>query len=472
MRSIQHRQAAVFIGVILVLLVGGACSPPSPTPSTTTVPPAGAVDVSGGLVAEAWRVGVPVDVPIYWPGHPGSAFSLLDGFLPPGVDLNGNRFVGTPTTAGFYAANLRASAGSASRTFAVRFGVVRTAPAPELTLPTNPYRGELLIHGCVVPSTEYCADADSRIGYYPAGQLTPAPQDVYSNPDSSTFRDGVWFRPILIGGTSATATLESGDCVLTVSRGFFGESGPPVAMIPSGLTAATDCSMSSVPDGSVHIVAASGTDPAGVSVTRVLFVRSSDGATLRTIDRGPSMVTMSTDGSIVFFSDPSGGDTIDAIGEVQADDRSYVVGNGDGRKCAAPENVLSLLRLEAEGRLVLQCNTPGQGVQIGYLDTRSGNLWLSEIAPASGSVATGPEDFFLWPIAGGLTISPDGTQIAAIGISARGPVTCALPGAFCSRKLASVGLYVDTGGDGVVREAFPGHAIRIDGSGAFGFAGP
>jgi hypothetical protein len=471
MRLSTHRLSAIVACVVAACLVAAACGPPVSSPTTTTTPVPGAVDVTGGLIAEAWRVGVPVDVPIYWPGHPTAEFAVVGGFVPPGVELAGGRFVGTPTGGGFFVANLELADGAVTQKVWVRFGVVQSAPLASLRLPSNPFRGEVVIRGCLAASETYCEDS-SEVGYFDSGATTPTPHDTYSTEASaSSLRDPVFYRPLLVGGRFVSSSNETGDCVVNVQDLNAGGDVPPIETMGVGLTAVTECRVESDRDGSIYAIRAVGADSSGAVVTRMVVARLSDGTELRRLDRGPGTKSfLSRDGRTLVVSN---GQTLELVGQTPSLDRSFNVGDADGRSCGPSESTFGMIRIQAGSRIALLCETPGQGLQIGYLDTDSAEVWLSEMTPSVGmsspSLGSTPSQLFLAPYAG-VSISPDGTQLAAAGGSYIGPTQCALPGAFCGNKLVPVAVYVDTTGDGIIREAFPSYWLSSSGFYLFGFA--
>ncbi len=458
------------------LVAGGSvvagCAPPPPlsTTTTTTIPslPPGAVDPTGGLIAEAWRVGLPVDVALYWPGHPQARFTLVDGSLPPGIDLVDERFVGTPAAAGFYFARINLADGSVAQTANVRFGVVGPSPVPTWSLPINPLRDRVVADGCIRNPESDCpyVESESGPGYFDASEVNPSPQYTYGRPEFPTF-DYSWIeRAALIGGSYAVGNVtESGDCLVGVFsvQTVADSSLPPIGEIHAGLTEARRCVVLPSADGSMQVALGVGSDPSGSMVTRLLFVRSSDATVIRMVElAGEVAVSLSADRSTVFFTQPASGSVIESITSDPSNDRSYEVGDQLGRQCGASDSFVQFayLRVEARGRLAVSCSTPSQGTQFGYLDTGSGALRLGEMMPGPPLFSDGLSDPDVVATSGWefptASISEDGTQVAAIGLRANGRVTCiGWPGQLCFRQANYLLLYLETDGDGSVREAFP-----------------
>jgi hypothetical protein len=278
----------------------------------------------------------------------------------------------------------------------------------------------------------------------------------------------------------------SGDCVVGLSNGFFTPR-EPVSTISAGLSEVTTCFLLPLSNAPVAVVKAVGRAQSGSVVTRLIVMRLSDGVALRTLDLGPdSFVDSTPDGSRLFVTTSPGSQTVEVFGTAPSDDGSYVVGNADGRVCSVSGAIPGFDNAEllwigfstlANGRLALSCHTPNLGSQIGYLDTNSGELWLSDMIPATPVTIYGIPPTSFWLYSGGwpkvipfpmVTISPDGSQLAALGQSFRGP-----PGNPFPRLPVAIGLYVNTTVARTVHEAFPESYISppsgSDYPGQFGF---
>ena len=477
-----HVRAAVVAAVAAIVVV--ACSPTPPPPTTVPTAPPGTFDITKGLVSADWKVGTPVRVPLWAPGTgANTTFTVLAGFLPSGVSLTGGMLVGTPDTEplplpdgstfpgrGLWQALVRATGDSGSATATI-YGLA-TAPGAVngRRLPSNPFRGDVIVDGCPgLPVFTSC----SGQGRFKAGEVNESPwststfSDTTSPPGPGSYSSEATYRNIVLRGLSTGLYNHGTECSAQVIRfsdyealvNAAGSSAGLGIIVSSGVpsSSATSCMVTPSWDQGVGLLQVGIPEPDGTTSTTGIFFRTSDGQRLRTITMPPTGTTyFAADGSTLYVSEGlNGGPNITALSISGLADRVYEVGDPHGRVCGV-SRVGPYGAIEVGDRLAIRCDTPGVGAQVGYLNTTSGALWLSQ-PMASGPSFANPLAFAPgWDI----TLSPDGQQLVFGGYDA-GTTLCGPFG--CWPAVRPITAYVDVAGAGQAVRVFTGPEDRING---------
>jgi hypothetical protein len=479
--------AAVVVSVSMLGLA--ACAPAAgpATTTTTTIPPE-SFDITKGLVDDSWHVGMPVNVPLYSPTTgPGSTFTIVAGRLPNGVELVGGALVGTPSAEpvpvtlpdgstetpsgvdGTWFAVVQSDGTRGTSTHSIYGGVDTPSGTVARTIPTNPFDGDVWIPGCYAPTTSRTCD-----GLFRRGENTNTAAPSYDLFDGAAGGAGSSFghegrrralRNAIYGGGTIDPT--SADCAVQLFRFTdfprYLATGEIGTTVHSGFGTPANCRLIESADRSTWVLTSNEVRPDGSTAMQVAFIDQSE----RRLVRSMPVDAVDTDsylfpgtGARLYLlgrhTGTYGAATIKVVSRDGTGDGTYSVGSNSGRTCllpqGSPSNPGNLYRFGppdfnyvSGDRLVLSCTTPGVGGHVGYLDTSTGALWLSQPMPVEGSVAlpvTTPQ-FFTRPT---LSISPNGRQISFVAYTSGGQ-TC-YQGGFCFPTLNAAAALVDTSGPG------------------------
>jgi hypothetical protein len=385
-RSLSGRSLRTVCGaaLVFVMAVAAACAPPTPPPVTLAP---GVFNIEKENVGR-WQVGVPVDLTLGVLGTGGGTVFTVGpinyegadfGGLPVGVELVGNRLVGTPERRGWWVATVTATGTRGTKTANLYGYVVGEYPIS----PTAPQITPGVLTAPLLTSGSVDSESPREFWVYEPGSTSPrgvleASGQAF-NPDPS---EGYGLFEELVIGNLRSGTFWSNAGVDTCSIELVPILNP---FVGSSVTLADTAPTAECPtvryseDGSTVLTVSTTPNAGSTPIHRFSFYRTTDGTLIRSTTRTSSWISepvLAADGSkaVVTLADNEllAGSVTEVIGAKSNADLLFVLSDDNGRKCRVGSPFGSI----RQGSVAIACRYP-DGSAVGSLNLATSELWLS-----------------------------------------------------------------------------------------------